>query len=174
MITFERNLENAKKIASHIGADILIYKKGIFEEVFARYSGIVAMFATGIVVREIAPLLDNKWNDPAVVVVDSALNFAIPLLGGHHGANNLVRKIAEIGPIPVVTTATEVHGRNSVEGIAKKLGCDIVNKESTLEVNCALLDEDVEVLRLKGPKIIIVENNVSVLKAEDTKQKEKE
>jgi cobalt-precorrin 5A hydrolase len=126
----------------------------------------VAVFATGIVVRDIAPLIQDKWKDPAVVVVDSNLNFAISLLGGHHGANELVRRISEIGAIPVITTATEVHNRNSVEGIAKVLGCDIVNKDSTRQVNCSLLEQDVEVLEIKGPRIVIVGDDVSVLKKE--------
>ncbi len=114
-------------------------------------------------VRDIAPLLDNKWSDPAVVVVDSNLSFAIPLLGGHHGANEVARKISELGAIPVLTTATEVHGKPSVEGIAGRLSCQIFNKESTVAVNCALLDQDVEVLEVKGPKIVVVDENVSVL-----------
>ena len=114
-------------------------------------------------VRDIAPLLDNKWSDPAVVVVDSNLNFAIPLLGGHHGANEVARQISELGAVPVLTTATEVHGKPSVEGIADRLGCEIFNKESTVAVNCALLDQDIEVLEVKGPRIIIVEEDVSVL-----------
>jgi cobalt-precorrin 5A hydrolase len=126
----------------------------------------VAVFATGIVVRDIAPLIQDKWKDPAVVVVDSNLNFAISLLGGHHGANELVRRISEIGAIPVITTATEVHNRNSVEGIAKTLGCNIVNKDSTRQVNCSLLEQDVEVLEIKGPKIVVVGDDVSVLKKE--------
>lgn len=126
----------------------------------------MAVFATGIVVRDIAPLIQDKWKDPAVVVVDSNLNFAISLLGGHHGANELVRRISEIGAIPVITTATEVHNRNSVEGIAKTLGCDIVNKDSTRQVNCSLLEQDVEVLEIKGPKIVVVDDDVSVLKKE--------
>lgn len=126
----------------------------------------MAVFATGIVVRDIAPLIQDKWKDPAVVVVDSNLNFAISLLGGHHGANELVRRISEIGAIPVITTATEVHNRNSVEGIAKVLGCDIVNKDSTRQVNCSLLEQDVEVLEIKGPRIVIVGDDVSVLKKE--------
>ncbi|WP_232221911.1 cobalamin biosynthesis protein CbiG [Methanococcoides burtonii] len=154
----------ANKLADHIEADVIIYKKDIFKDIFEEYQAIVAVFATGIVVREIAPLIVDKWEDPAIVVVDSNLNFAIPLLGGHHGANELVRKISEIGVIPVITTATEVHNRNSVEGIAAKLGYDIVNRESTRDVNCALLDQDVEVLEIKGPKIVIVDNDVSVLK----------
>jgi cobalt-precorrin 5A hydrolase len=144
-------------------ADLLLYEKGVFEKVFRDYGAIVAVFATGIVVRDIAPLLDNKWSDPAVVVVDSNLNFAIPLLGGHHGANEVARQISEMGAIPVLTTATEVHGKPSVEGIADRLGCEIFNKESTVVVNCALLDQDIEVLEVKGPKIIIVEEDVSVL-----------
>lgn len=124
------------------------------------------MFATGIVVRDIAPLIQDKWKDPAVVVVDSNLNFAISLLGGHHGANELARRISEIGAIPVITTATEVHNRSSVEGIAKTLGCNIVNKDSTRQVNCSLLEQDVEVLEIKGPKIVVVGDDVSVLKKE--------
>jgi cobalt-precorrin 5A hydrolase len=96
-------------------------------------------------------------------VVDSNLNFAIPLLGGHHGANEVARKISELGAIPVLTTATEVHGKPSVEGIADRLGCKIFNKESTVAVNCALLDHDVEILEVKGPRIVVVEDDVSVL-----------
>jgi cobalt-precorrin 5A hydrolase len=142
---------------------LLLYEKGIFEKAFRDYGAIVAVFATGIVVRDIAHLLDNKWSDPAVIVVDSNLNFAIPLLGGHHGANEVARNISELGAIPVLTTATEVHGKPSVEGIANSLGCDIFNKESTVAVNCALLDQDVEVLEIKGPRIIVVDENVSVL-----------
>ncbi|AKB83723.1 Cobalamin biosynthesis protein CbiG [Methanosarcina barkeri 3] len=114
-------------------------------------------------VRDIAPLLDNKWSDPAVVVVDSNLNFAIPLLGGHHGANEIARKLSELGAIPVLTTATEVHGKPSVEGIADRLGCEVFNKESTVAVNCALLDKEIEVLEVKGPKIVVVDEDVSVL-----------
>jgi cobalt-precorrin 5A hydrolase len=142
---------------------LLLYEKGLFEKAFRDYGAIVAVFATGIVVRDIAPLLDNKWSDPAVIVVDSNLNFAIPLLGGHHGANEVARKISELGAIPVLTTATEVHGKPSVEGIADRIGCDIFNKESTVAVNCALLDKDVEVLEIKGPRIVVVDENVSVL-----------
>ena len=136
---------------------MLLYEKGIFEKAFKSYGAIIAVFATGIVVRDIAPLLDNKWSDPAVVVVDSNLNFAIPLLGGHHG------KLSELGAVPVLTTATEVHGKPSVEGIADRLGCEIFNKESTVAVNCALLDQEIEVLEVKGPRIVVVDEDVSVL-----------
>ncbi len=144
-------------------ADILLYEKGVFEKAFRDYKTIVAVFATGIVVRDIASLLKNKWLDPAVIVVDSNLNFVIPLLGGHHGANEIARTISELGAIPVLTTATEVHCKLSVEGIAAKQSCEIVNKQSTVAVNCAFLDQGVEILEIKGPRIIIVDDDVSVL-----------
>jgi cobalt-precorrin 5A hydrolase len=120
--------------------------------------------AAGIAVRNIAPLLHDKWKDPAVVVVDTGLNFAIPVLGGHHGGNELAKKLADIGIVPVITTATEVRGKESVEGIAERLGCRIVNKDSTKKVNTTLLDTDVEFLHLRGPRIVLVDDDVSVLK----------
>jgi len=142
---------------------MLLYEKGVFEKAFRNYKAIVAVFSTGIVIRDIASLLKNKWLDPAVIVVDSNLNFVIPLLGGHHGANEIARKISELGAIPVLTTATEVHGKPSVEGIADKQGCEIINKQSTIAVNCALLDQEIEILEIKGPRIVIVDGEVSVL-----------
>ncbi|WNY23165.1 hypothetical protein MmiHf6_04690 [Methanimicrococcus hongohii] len=163
VVTFERNMEVAQKLADHLNGEVVLYEKGIFKDIFSNYNAVVAVFATGIAVREIAPYLGSKWEDPALIVVDSGLNFAIPVLGGHHGGNDVARKIAELGAVPVITTATEVHQKPSVEGIAEKLGCDVRNRKSTIEVNCALLDRDVEVLEVKGPKIIVVDENVSVL-----------
>ena len=52
--------------------------------------------STGIVVRVIAPLVNTKLEDPAVVVVDDRANHAISLLSGHlGGANALTRSIAK-------------------------------------------------------------------------------
>jgi len=164
VITFERNRDAAVSIAEYLDADIVPYDKNAFKQAFEEYDAIVALFATGIVVREIAPLLVDKWSDPAVIVVDSNLTFAIPLTGGHHGANELARKLSGLGAVPVITTATEVHDRPSVEGIADTLGCEVVNRESTKSVNCAMLEQDVEVLEIRGPKVVVVGDDVSVLK----------
>ena len=75
----------------------------------------------------------------------------------------LPERLSELGAVPVLTTATEVHGKPSVEGIADRLGCEIFNKESTVAVNCALLDQEIEVLEVKGPRIVVVDEDVSVL-----------
>lgn len=70
---------------------------------------IVAFLATGAVVRLLAPLLDDKRRDPAVVTVDEAARHAVALLGGHAGGANALA--AEVGALldaaPVVTTATD-------------------------------------------------------------------
>jgi len=167
IIAFSRNIEIAEKIKNITGGDIIIYSKDAFKLAFERYGSIIAIMAAGIAVRNIAPIVCDKWKDPAVVVVDSGLTFAIPILGGHHGGNILAKKLADAGLIPVITTATEVMGKDSVEGIADSLGFRIINKDSTKKVNMALLETDVEVLEIKGPKIVVVGDDVSLLKRND-------
>ncbi len=164
IITFSRNLDIAEKLRNFTGGSVITYSKDAFRQAFEEYDSIIAVMAAGIAVRNIAPLIHDKWKDPAIVVVDSGLNFAIPILGGHHGGNELARKLAGMGLTPVIATATEVKGKESVEGIADALGCTIINKDSTKKVNIAMLDTDVEVLQLKGPKIVVVDDDVSVLK----------
>jgi len=99
------------------------------------------------------------------VAVDSSLSCAVPVIGGHHGANELARYLAEqLDLFPAVTTATDSAGKKNLEKIAQMMGSMIVNRESSKEVNLAFLREEVPVLRLKGPKIILVDNDVAVLK----------
>ncbi|MGI5520661.1 precorrin-3B C(17)-methyltransferase [Micromonospora sp. CA-259024] len=73
---------------------------------------VVAFLATGAVVRILAPLLDDKRSDPAVVVVDEAARHAVALLGGHAGGgNDLAEQVgALLDARPVITTATDSVG----------------------------------------------------------------
>jgi cobalt-precorrin 5A hydrolase len=120
--------------------------------------------ACGIAVRQLAPLLKDKWDDPPVVVVDAGLNNAISLCGGHHGANELAKRLAKCGARPVITTATEVLHRPSVETIADTLDCEIVNRDSTRVVNSCLLRSDLPLINISGPKVVMVDPDVTVLK----------
>jgi cobalt-precorrin 5A hydrolase len=119
--------------------------------------------SAGIAVRGCAPLLTDKWHDPAVIIVTPDLRYAIPVLGGHHGGNEVAKELAGLGIEPVISTATEVMGRPSVEETAKAGGLTIVNRNSTREVNAAILDNDVPVIRVLPPKIIVANSGVSVL-----------
>ncbi|WP_433260218.1 precorrin-3B C(17)-methyltransferase [Micromonospora vinacea] len=76
---------------------------------WAGCDAVIAFLATGAVVRIVAPLLDDKRTDPAVVVVDEAARHAVALLGGHAGgANTLAGQVAALlDARPVITTATD-------------------------------------------------------------------
>jgi cobalt-precorrin 5A hydrolase len=115
---------------------------------YNKVDAIVAVMATGIIIRIVAPFLQNKLFDPAVVAVDASGRFAISLLSGHlGGANELTKRIAEgIGATPVVTTATDVLGKQSVDELARVLHLKIVNPESLVAVNSAIVNDDKVVL----------------------------
>ena len=62
---------------------------------FTECDAVVSFLAVGATVRLIAPLLTSKHEDPAVVCVDEALRFAVPVLGAHQGGGNeLARRVA--------------------------------------------------------------------------------
>jgi cobalt-precorrin 5A hydrolase len=155
--------KDAEKIAVFLGAGFALYTPEIFTEMFRTKKRIVALMSMGIVVRKIAPLLDDKWTDPAVVVVSPDFRYAIPLLGGHHGANDLAKELAGLGLEPVITTATESRGRDSVESIAERGGTAVINRDSTRAVNAALLEKDLPVHTIGGPAIVIAGPDVSLL-----------
>jgi cobalt-precorrin 5A hydrolase len=163
VITFPYSRGDAENIAAFLGADVAEFTPDIFEEVFSERRRIVALMSMGIVVRKIAPLLEDKWKDPAVVVVSPDLRFAVPVLGGHHGANELAKELAGIGMVPVITTATESRGRDSVETIAERTDTDVVNRDSTRQVNAAILAKDVPVHAVEGPAIVLAGPDVSIL-----------
>jgi cobalt-precorrin 5A hydrolase len=65
--------------------------------IFDQYDCIIGIMASGIMIRSIAPHVNSKLSDPAVLLIDDNANFVISLLSGHFGgANDLTQKIAEI------------------------------------------------------------------------------
>jgi cobalt-precorrin 5A hydrolase len=81
------------------------------KEIFPRYEGLIYIMPAGVVVRSLAPHLNHKRQDPAVVVVDVGGRFAVSLLSGHEGgANELALSVGNIlGAEPVITTSTEAR-----------------------------------------------------------------
>jgi cobalt-precorrin 5A hydrolase / cobalt-factor III methyltransferase / precorrin-3B C17-methyltransferase len=77
---------------------------------FAAGTPIVGLCAAGILIRAVAPLLDDKREEPPVVAVAEDGSAAVPLLGGHRGANALAAAIAELtGGHAAITTAGELR-----------------------------------------------------------------
>ncbi|MCD1295400.1 cobalt-precorrin 5A hydrolase [Methanocella sp. CWC-04] len=163
VISLERFAGNAEKIVKFLEADYIEYSPEAFCRAFEKYTGIVALMSAGIAVRKIAPLLKDKWVDPAVVVVSPDMRFSVPVSGGHHGANDLAKKLSGMGICPVITTATETAGKSSVEGIASAHEYEVLNKDSTRYVNASILDSDVPVHMINSPGIVMAGPGVSIL-----------
>ena len=85
---------------------------------------LVFCLATGAVVRLIAPLLQHKSSDPAVVVIDEAGKFVISLCSGHQGgADKLSFAIAKvIGATPVLTSASSAAGLTAIDLLGVPFG----------------------------------------------------
>ena len=114
------------------------------EKMFQSMDALLFIGACGIAVRSIAPYLQGKDKDPAVVVLDERGIFAISLLSGHlGGANELTAVLANLtGAIPVITTATDINGRFAVDVFAKKQNLWISDLKAAKAVSAAVLDEE--------------------------------
>lgn len=111
-------------------------------EQMAAHRALVFISACGIAVRAIAPWITDKLHDSPVIVMDEQGQHVIPLLSGHvGGANELALRLSEaIGAIPVITTATDLHGSFAVDLFAKKNDLWIYNKEGIAKVSAKVLE----------------------------------
>ena len=110
-------------------------------EMFAAMDALIFIGATGIAVRAIAPLVQDKFYDPAVLVMDELGQFCIPLLSGHvGGANELAETISQLtGSQAVITTVTDVNHQFAVDVFARKNGLKIADRELAKEISAELL-----------------------------------
>ncbi|HTZ36763.1 MAG TPA: precorrin-3B C(17)-methyltransferase [Stellaceae bacterium] len=77
---------------------------------FAAGRPIVGLCASGILVRALAALVDDKSAEPPVVALAEDGSVAVPLLGGHRGANAIARHLAKaLGGIAAITTAGDLR-----------------------------------------------------------------
>ena len=113
-------------------------------QAFHRETALIFIGATGIAVRTLAPLLVDKFHDPAVVVIDERGQHVISLLSGHiGGANNLARHLAGIlGVDPVITTATDVNDVAALDTLACQLNARMYDFRSAVKtVNQMLVSQ---------------------------------
>ena len=98
--------------------------------------------ACGIALRATAPHIMSKLHDPAVIVIDEAGRYVIPVLSGHiGGANSLARDIAGfLGAQAVITTATDINNIPAADEWAVRNDCVIENPEAVKHVSSSLLE----------------------------------
>lgn len=128
-------------------AGFLPLEKAVYGTAFSEMDALIFVGAAGIAVREIAPYVRDKRTDPAVLCLDERANFVIPLLSGHiGGANALARRLAAVlGAAAVVTTATDVNGKFSVDTWAAEHGCAISDMGLAKRVSAEILEHAVPI-----------------------------
>jgi len=131
-------------------------------DIFDKYDCIIGIMASGIMIRSIAPHVNSKLSDPAVLLIDDNANFVISLLSGHFGgANDLTIKIADIlNSTPVITTSTDVNNKTGIDSIAKRYYCSLENPKNIKYINRALINNQKVDLYLPSKYSFILDENV--------------
>lgn len=107
-------------------------------QLFAAGRPIVGICASGILIRSLAPLLASKEIEPPVVAVAEDGSVAVPLIGGHHGANAIARDIAAVlGGTAAITTAGDLRLGLALD--EPPAGWRIANAERVKPIAAALL-----------------------------------
>ena len=118
----EQGRVTAEKIAAILGGEIV--RRTQILALWDNTDCFVFVGAMGICVRTIAPLIEDKHIDPAVLCVDSQGKEVVSVLSGHvGGANELASRLAlELGAHPVITTQTDGSGLWPLDLLAKRFG----------------------------------------------------
>ncbi|MBI4333982.1 MAG: cobalamin biosynthesis protein [Chloroflexi bacterium] len=116
--------------------------KDLLPGLFSRYRALVLFMPAGAAVRLLAPLLTDKYHDPAVVAVDEAGKFAVSLLSGHvGGANELAERVASaLGAQAIITSAAESLETLPLDLLGKELGWQIEDRTHMTRVSAALVN----------------------------------
>ena len=119
--------------------------RAFYGQLFVWADVLVFVGSTGIAVREIAPHIQDKTKDPAVIVIDELGRFTIPLLSGHiGGANALAQSLAHtLNSVPVITTATDINRRFSVDAWASQNNLGISSMDAAKAVSAAILEQNI-------------------------------
>ena len=142
-INTENNIEINTEIKVEINAEPKVqysidYKPKPFgtfvQQAFVGGDKLILICATGIAVRTLAPVLDNKKTDPPVLVLDELGQFVIPLLSGHEGgANEWASVIANaINGTLVMTTANPYLAPVYSVGMGCERNCPLIDLEELL------------------------------------------
>lgn len=113
-------------------------------KLFSKHDALIFIMATGIVIRSIAPLIESKQSDPAVIVIDEQGRNVISLLSGHiGGANSLTTKVAKlIDANPVITTASDVNNLPSVDMLAMEHQLQIASMEDAKMITAMIVNNE--------------------------------
>ena len=115
-------LDTAKRVADAVAGEIYSCGQGgadalkLLPRLFVEGRPIIGICAAGILIRLLAPSLEDKLKEPAVLAVSQDGASVVPLLGGHRGANRMARELAEkLGGHAAITTASDSRFVHSLD-----------------------------------------------------------
>lgn len=116
----------------------------LLQAIFSQYKGFILFISLGAIVRMIAPHIQHKMTDPAVLVIDDQAKYVISVLSGHiGGANELTREIARLlHSTPVITTASDVQQTIAVDLFGARFGWEWDSEENLTTVSASVVNEE--------------------------------
>ena len=144
----------AQGLHQQLASSEVVFKPAAFKHTvqgyFNRGDRLIFICATGIVMRTLAPVIKDKYQDPAVLVIDELGQFVIPLLSGHEGgANDFASDVATLLKSQlVITTANPYLKPQYVVG----MGCERNCPESVLLelLTCCLTKAKLEMSQISA------------------------
>ena len=118
----------ATRLQAHFPTAVIVGRDLVATN-WTQFDAFVFIGALGICVRTIAPYINDKHSDPAVVCIDSLGKNVISVLSGHiGGANELTREIASIiGAHEVITTQSDNAGLWALDTFEKRFDWPIAS-----------------------------------------------
>ncbi|MGB7432594.1 MAG: precorrin-3B C(17)-methyltransferase [Ahrensia sp.] len=128
--------------AKRVGADkvdvVFDELKPHAQALFAQRVPIIAVMASGAIIRVLAPVIGDKSTEVPVLSVADDGRAVVPLLGGHRGANRMADDIAMVvGGVSAITTAGDI--RFGVALDAPPEGYVLANPHNAKSVMAALV-----------------------------------
>ena len=129
--------------------------KACVDTYFEQVDAIVFVTASGIAVRSVAEHLTHKSEDPAIVCMDECGKHVISLVSGHAGgANALTQMLADVmWATPVITTATDVEGRFSVDDYAREHNLVVTDWVKAKAISAEVLAAGAEPVWIEEPVV---------------------
>ena len=129
--------------------------KACVDTYFGQVDAIVFVTASGIAVRSVAEHLAHKSEDPAIVCMDECGKHVISLVSGHAGgANALTQMLADVmWATPVITTATDVEGRFSIDDYAREHNLVVTDWAKAKAISAEVLAAGAEPVWIEEPVV---------------------
>ena len=130
--------KTARRLLEALPDEAKLLARGEVKDTFHDFDAFVFVSALGICVRTIAPYIEDKYTDPAVICVDSTGKNVIAVLSGHKGgANQLTKEVAAVlGANPVITTQSDNQGLWALDTFEEQF--DWVVAEEKEDVNAVI------------------------------------